>query len=131
MTTQKQISHLSFAAIILVFAALPALAQTGSVDKQTAVATTSKLFESDELAALRKDRVSIPSKKSPIVVAPVVTENQQPSFSATQFMKSATESAVISDSTTFEFTSLEKPRFNETSSKTINFVPSRGPKFPW
>ena len=128
MTTQKQISHLSFAAIILVFAALPALAQTGTVDNQTVVATTSK---SDQLAALRKDRVSIPTKKSPIVVAPVVTEKQQPSFSATQFMKSATEPAVVSDSTTFEFTSLEKPRFKETSSKTINFVPSRGPKFPW
>jgi len=130
MTTQKQISHLSFAAIILVFAALPALAQTGSVDNQTVVATTSNLVESNQLAALRKDRVGIPTKKSPIVVAPVVTE-QQPSFSATQFMKSATEPAVISDNTTFEFTSLEKPRFNETSSKTINFVPSRGPKFPW
>lgn len=128
MTTQKQISHLSFAAIILVFAALPALAQTGTVDNQTVVATTSNLFQ---LAALRKDRVSIPTKKSPIVVAPVVTEKQQPSFSATQFMKSATELGVVSDSTTFEFTSLEKPRFNETSSKTINFVPSRGPKFPW
>lgn len=130
MTTQKQLSHLSFAAIILVFAALPALAQTGSVDNQTAVATTSNLAE-DQLAALRKDRVSIPTKKSPIVVAPVIIEKQQPSFSATQFMKSATAPAIISDSTTFEFTSLEKPRFNETSSKTINFVPSRGPKFPW
>ena len=132
MTTQKQISHLSFAAIILVFAALPALAQTGSVDNQTVVATTSNLVESDQLAALRKDRVSIPSKKSPIVVvAPVVTQKQQPSFSATQFMKSATAPAAISDSTTYEFSSLEKPRFNETSSKTITFVPSRGPKFPW
>jgi hypothetical protein len=131
MTTQKQISHLSFAAIILVFAALPAFAQTGSVDNQTVVATTSNLVESEQLAALRKDRVSVPTKKSPIVVAPVVTEKQQPSFSATQFMKSATEPAAISDTTTFEFTSLEKPRFNETSSKTINFVPSRGPKFPW
>lgn len=124
MTTQKQISHLSFAAIILVFAALPALAQTRTVDNQTVMATT------DQVAALRNDRVSIPTKKSPIVVTPVVTEKQQPSFSATQFMKSATEPVVISD-TTFEFTSLEKPRFNETSSKTINFVPSRGPKFPW
>ena len=131
MTTQKQISHLSFAAIILVFAALPALAQTGSVDKQTAVATTSNLFESDELAALRKDRVSIPVKKSPIAVTPVVTEKQQPSFSMTQFMKSATAPSVISDTTTFEFTNVEKPRFDEASSKTINFVPSRGPKFPW
>jgi len=131
MTTQKQISHLSFAVIILVFAALPALAQTGSVDNQTVAATTSNLVESEQLAALRKDRVSIPAKKSPIVVAPVVTEKQQPSFSATQFMKSATEPAVVSSTATFEFTSLEKPRFNETSSKTINFVPSRGPKFPW
>ena len=131
MTTQKQISHLSFAAIILVFAALPALAQTGTVDNQTVVATTSNLVECQQLAALSKDRVSIPTNKSPIVVAPVVTEKQQPSFSATQFMKSATEPAVVSDSTKFEFTSFEKPRFNETSSKTINFVPSRGPKFPW
>ena len=119
MTIQKQLSHLSFAAIMLVFAALPALAQTGSVDNQTAVATT-----------LHRNHLSIPAKESTIVVAPAVTE-KQPSFSATQFMKSATEPAVVSDSTTFEFTSLEKPRFNETSSKTINFVPSRGPKFPW
>jgi len=132
MTTQKQISHLSFAAIILVFAALPALAQTGSAD-QTAVATTSTLVVSDQLAALRKDRVSIPVNKSPIAIAPVVTEKQQPSFSMTQFMKSATEPTMISDSKAFEFTSIEKPRtaFNEPSSKAITFVPSRGPKLPW
>ena len=113
---------------MLVFAALPALAQTGSVDNQTAVATTSNLV--DQVAALRKDRLSIPTKESTIVVAPAITE-KQPSFSVTQFMKSATEPAVISDSKVFEFTSLEKPRFNETSSKSITFVPSRGPKLPW
>jgi len=123
MTIQKQLSHLSFAAIILVFAALPALAQTGSVDNQTAVAT-----------ALRKERVSIPTtKESTIVVAPAVTEKRQPSFSINQFMKSATEPAMISDRKVLEFTSLEQPAkaFNDTSSKTITFVPSRGPKYPW
>jgi len=132
MTTQKQISHLSFAAIILVFAALPALAQTGSVDNQTVVATTSNLVESEQVAALRKDRLSIPTKESTIVVAPAITE-KQPSFSITQFMKSATEPTMITDSKAFEFTSIEKPRtaFNETSSKAITFVPSRGPKLPW
>ena len=106
MTIQKQLSHLSFAAIILVFAALPALAQTGSVDNQTVVAT-----------ALRKERLSIPTKESTIVVAPAITE-RQPSFSLNQFMKSATEPAGLSDSTAFEFTSVEKTRntFNETSS---------------
>ena len=119
MTIQKQLSHLSFAAILLVFAALPALAQTGSVDNQTAVAT-----------ALHKNRLNIPTKESTIVVAPANTE-KQPSFSATQFMQSATEPAVISDRKVFEFTSLEKPRFNETPSKSITFVPSRGPKLPW
>ena len=128
MTIQKQLSHLSFAAIMLVFAALPALAQTASVDNQTAVATTSNVVESDQLAALRKDRLSIPTKESTIVVAPAITE-KQPSFSATQFMKSVTEPTVISESKVFEFTTLEKPR--EASSKGINFVPSRGPKMPW
>lgn len=127
MTIQKQLSHLSFAAIMLVFAALPALAQTGSVDSQTAIAFTSN---SEQVVALRRDRLSIPAKESTIVIAPAITE-KQPSFSATQFMKSATEPAAISDSTAFEFTSLEKPRFNETSSKSITFVPSRGPKLPW
>src|SRR6185436_20940291 len=62
MTTQKQLSHLSFAAIMLVFAALPALAQTGSVHNQTVVATTSNLIAADQVAALRKNRLSIPSK---------------------------------------------------------------------
>ena len=119
MTIQKQLSHLSFAAIMLVFAALPALAQTGFVDNQTAVATT-----------LRKDRLTIPTKESTIVVAPAITE-KQPSFSITQFMQSATEPAVITDSKVFEFSSLEKPRFNETSPKSITFVPSRGPNMPW
>ena len=129
MTIQKQLSHLSFAAIMLVFAALPALAQTGSLDNQTAVASTSNF---DQVATLRKDRLSIPKKDSTIVVAPAITE-KQPSFSATQFVKSATEATVISDSTVFEFRSVEKPResFNETSSKSITFVPSRGPKLPW
>ena len=129
MTIQKQLSHLSFAAIMLVFAALPALAQTGSVDNQTAVVTTSNLFESDQVAALRKDRLSIPTRESTIVVAPAVTA-KQPSFSMTQFMKSANEPVAISDSTVSAFTSIEKPS-KETSSKTISFVPSRGPKYPW
>ena len=119
MTIQKQLSHLSFAAIILVFASLPALAQTGSVDNQTAV------------AAVRKERLSIPTKESTIVVAPAITE-KQPSFSITQFMKSATEPTVLGDSTV-EFKSIDKlsNTFNETSSKAITFVPSRGPKYPW
>ena len=114
------------------FASLPVLAQTGSVDNQTDVATTSNLVESEQVATLRKDRLSIPTKESAIVVAPAITE-KQPSFSVTQFMKSATEAAVISDSTVVKFTSIENPRnaFNETSSKSITFVPSRGPKYPW
>ena len=80
----------------------------------------------------RKDRVSIPTKESPIVVAPANTEKQV-SFSATQFMKSVTEPTVISDTKVYGFTSLETPRktFSETSSKSITFVPSRGPKTPW
>ena len=132
MAIQKQLSHLSFAAIMLVFAALPALAQTGSVDNQNAVATTSNLVQADQMAALRKVRLSIPTKESNIVVAPAITE-KQPSFSVTQFMKSATEPAAIGDSTAFEFSSVEKPgsAFSDTSSKSIQFVPSRGPKLPW
>jgi hypothetical protein len=52
---------------------------------------------------------------------------------STQFMKPATNRAVVSDSKVFEFTSLAKPgkTFNETSSKSITFVPSRGLKLPW
>jgi hypothetical protein len=135
MTIQKQLSHLSFAAIMLVFAALPALAQTGS-DNQTAVVTTSSSVEAEQMAAvraaLRKDRVSVPSKESTIVVAPA-TSGKQPAFSLTQFMKSATEPAVISDTRVLEFTSLEKPAkaFTDSSAKSIQFVPSRGPKLPW
>jgi hypothetical protein len=121
MTIQKQLSHLSFAAIMLVFAALPALAQTGSVDNQTAVATT-----------LHRNHLSIPPKESTIVVAPAVTE-KQPSLSATQFMQAVTEPAVITGGKVFESTSLDKPgkTLNETASKSITFVPSRGPKLPW
>ena len=138
MTTQKQLSHLSFAAIILVFAALPALAQTESVDNQTAATPTSTSVEAGQVAALRtalgaelrKDRVSIPTKESSIVVAPSGRE-KQPSFSLNQFVKSATEPTVVTDKKVFEFTSLERPAFTETSPKTIQFVPSRGPKFPW
>ena len=130
MTTQKQLSHLSFAAITLVFAALPALAQTGSAD-QTAMATTSNSVASEQVAALRKDRSSVPTTES-TAAAPARTEKQS-SFSATQFVKSVTEAAAVNDSTVFAFTSTEQSRnaFNETSSKAINFVPSRGPKLPW
>lgn len=134
MTIQKQISHLSFAAIMLVFATLPALAQTGSVDNQTAVATTSKIVAFGDVAALRdtlrKDRASIPAKESTIVFAPAITE-KQPLFSLNQFVKSVTKPAAIDDSTVFTLTNLEKPRFDETSPKAITFVPSRGPKMPW
>ncbi|HXQ72797.1 MAG TPA: hypothetical protein VN844_20025 [Pyrinomonadaceae bacterium] len=130
MTIQKQLSHLSFAAIMLVFAALPALAQTGAAETSTAVATASTSVEAAEVAALRKDRPSVPAKGSTIVVAPAITE-KQPSFSMTQFVKSAVEPAMISDNKVLEFTSLETARFNETSSKSVQFIPSRGPKFPW
>src|SRR5215213_3402272 len=75
--------------------ALPGLAQTGSVDNQNAMAT-----------ALRKDRLSIPTNESTIVVAPAITE-KQPSFSVTELMKSTTEPAMINDSKVFELTSLE------------------------
>ena len=129
MTIQKQLSHLSFAAIMLVFAALPALAQTGSVNNQAVVAITSNFNESNRMAALRKDRLPVPTKESTIVVAPAITE-RQPSFSINQFMKSATEPAAISTSMVLDFAPVEKPR-NESSSKTINFIPSRGPKLPW
>ena len=131
MTIQKQLSHLSFAAIILVFAALPALAQTVSVADQTAGVPTSNLVQSDQVAALRKDRLRIPTKESAIVVAPAVTE-KQPSFSRTQFMKAATESAAISDSTVFQFNGIDNAnKAFDTSLKSITFVPSRGPKLPW
>lgn len=115
---------------MLVFAALPALAQTGAVETSTAVATTSTSVAAAEIAALRKDRASIPVKESTIVVAPANAE-KRPSFSLTQFVKSAVEPTTISDSKVVEFTNLETPRFNETSSKAIQFIPSRGPKFPW
>jgi hypothetical protein len=133
MTIQKQLSHLSFAAIVLVFAALPALAQTGSVDNQTVVATTSNFAKADQMAALRKALSGTSTRESTIVVAPAITEKQQPSFSVNQFVKSATESTATSNNTVFEFTNIDKPgkAFNETSSKAITFVPSRGPKMPW
>jgi hypothetical protein len=139
MTIQKQLSHLSFAAIMLVFAALPALAQTGS-DNQTAVAPASNSVEATQLAALRdefrRNRVSVPTKASTIVVAPAIGETaattaKQPQFSLNQFMKSASKPAVVTDRQVLDFTSFEKPAFTETSPKTIQFVPSRGPKFPW
>ena len=132
MTIQKQLSHLSFAAIMLVFAALPALAQTVSVETSTAVATTSTSVAAAEVAALRKEPSIIPAKESTIVVAPANTA-KQPSFSMTQFLQSAVEPAMISDSKVLEYTSLENPSkaFNATPSKSIYFVPSRGPKLPW
>ena len=132
MTIQKQLSHLSFAAIMLVFAALPALAQTGSVESSTAVATTSTSVAAAEVAALRKERSIVPAKESTIVVAPANTE-KQPSFSLNQFVNFAAEPAMISDSKVLEFTSLDKPgkAFNDTAAKSIYFVPSPGPKLPW
>lgn len=139
MTIQKQLSHLSFAAIMLVFAALPALAQTGS-DNQSAVAPASNSVEATQLAALRdefrRNRVSIPTKASTSMAAPAIgeagaTTAKQPQFSLNQFVKSASNPAVVTDRQVLDFTSLEKPVFTETSPKTIQFVPSRGPKFPW
>jgi hypothetical protein len=69
MTTQKQLSHLSFAAIILVFAALPALAQTRSVE-QTTVVTTSILVEPEKVGRSSQRPRGHSDEKSPIVVAP-------------------------------------------------------------
>jgi hypothetical protein len=131
MTTQKQISQLSFAAITLLLAALPAFAQTGSADNQIA-RSNSAAVEAEQIATITKSLPSVATPEMTNIVAPASSE-RLPNLSAAQFTNAASQPLTINNTAKFELSSETSKSFsNETSShKSVTFVPSRTPKFPW
>ena len=125
----KRVSHLSFAAIALLVAALPALAQTESVGNETAKSTSDRI-EATQVAALAGERLSV-HKTAPKSAAAPAASAKQPSLSLAQFMEAASQSTVTPLSTVFAQPKVIDSNHNETASrKGITFVPSRGQKLP-
>ena len=59
MSNQKTLSHLSFAAVALLAAAIPCLAQTESPNARHSQAGAPNLAQTAEIAALRNERLSV------------------------------------------------------------------------
>ena len=126
MSAQKTLSQLSFAAIALFIFAIPCFAQTET-------ATTEQTSASTQVAV---NNVRRTYHAAPTVVATSDAKQNQPAFSATEFMQALNESSSFetkSSSSTptlvlndFDQTRLEKP----AASKRITFVPSKGPRLP-
>src|SRR5262245_3760923 len=129
----KKLSHLSFASIALLVAALPALAQTKSVENEMAKSTSDQIVAT-QVAALAGERLSV-HKSAPTSAAVPVASSKQTSLSLERFKQAASQSTATSSfaaqSTIFAQPKLIDSNDNDTASrKRITFVPSRGQKLP-
>jgi hypothetical protein len=129
MSNQKTVSQISLAAIALLAAALPCLAQTESGK------TRNLNVQGTEIATLRKERLSVPRaelKTTPDVTA-VSTSAARDRFNATIADATSANSAFTSKTFTasdWQKTQKLSSEYDSISSKSITFVPSRGQKLP-
>jgi hypothetical protein len=136
MSNHKKLSQLSFAAVALLAAAIPCLAQRESRQAQSQPAAL-KPAQTVEIAALRNERLS--AHKAAPETASAAKVNEKATQSRDKF-NSAIAQAVsttpgFSNSTTLSESDWQKTRRlanddESSSSRRINFVPSRGQKLP-
>jgi hypothetical protein len=132
MSNHKKLLQLLFAAVALLAAAIPCLAQTESRQ-----ARALKPVQTAEIAALRNERLS--ADKAAPKTASDAKANEKAALSRSKF-NSAIAQAVsatpgFSNSTTLSESDWQKTRRltnddESSSSRRINFVPSRGQKLP-
>jgi hypothetical protein len=133
MSNQKRLSQVSLAAVALLAAALPCLAQTESNNRRHAMNKVS----GTEIATLRNERLGVrkaePNMTSDKNAAKVTTASRE-KFNESIAQATSSTSAFSSKATISEndWQKTQRPGFepDSISSKSIAFVPSRGQKLP-
>lgn len=131
MSSQKRVSQVSFAAVALLAAALPCLAQTENSRNRNLT------NHGTEIATLRNERLAVhkaESKTSSDKTIARTTNASRDKFNETiaQAMSAASgfqSNASFSESD-WQKAQTVSNQFESTASKTITFVPSRGQKLP-
>jgi hypothetical protein len=132
MLNQKRLSQVSFAAVALLAAALPCLAQTESRNRLNA------LVQGTEIATVRNERLNV--HKAEIKTTPAGNDNAKAINASRDRFNLAIAEATSSTSafgskTTFTESDWRKMQklnnqSESESSRRITFVPSRGQKLP-
>jgi len=134
MTNQKRLSQVSLAAVALMAAALPCLAQTESNNRRNAM----DKVEGTEIATLRNERLNI-SKAEPKTTPAENATAKAIKLSRDRFnlaiAEATSSTSAFGSKTTFTESDWQKTQklsnqAESQSSKSIAFVPSRGQKLP-
>jgi hypothetical protein len=132
MSNQKRLSQVSLAAIALLAAALPCLAQTESIRNRnvTVQATEVATLRDDHLGVRKTERKSVSDKSVNASAAKAARDKfdnaiAQVTSTNPGFMSSPTISA-----NEWQKTQRLSNQSESTSSKSFTFVPSRGQKLP-
>ena len=132
MSSQKRLSHLSFAAAALLAAALPCFAQTESNQLRNNQAGNLNATEVTQIAALATERITVNRAETMKADSAKMSE-QRPTLSVDHFRQAAkgSSSADAFPTTRIFAAPKVKPADNdETASRKITFVPSKGQKLP-
>jgi hypothetical protein len=131
MLNQKRLSQLSLAAVALLAAALPCLAQTESNNRRNA------LVQGTEMATLRNERLNAGKAETKATTESVKTKTAKASRDRLNLtIAEATSSAsAFGSKMTFTESDWQKTQklsnqSESESSKRLAFVPSRGQKLP-
>ena len=129
MSAQKRLSQLSVAAVALLVVALPCFAQTETVtndnDKTTAVSVT----DTNSAVAVNREKATRESRIEAKSMTNADTKTKAPKFSASTFVKAATEAPATMSKTTFEPVAVPDS-LERKQSGSITFLPSVGSKLP-
>jgi hypothetical protein len=132
MSTQKRLSHLSFAAAALLAAALPCFAQAESNQTRNQAGNLNAA-EATQIAVLGTERVSV-NKAETRKAADAKVSEKRPTLSAEQFRQaakgSASANAFLATQIFAAPKDLKSSNNDETASRKITFVPSKGQKLP-
>jgi hypothetical protein len=137
MSNHKRVSQLSFAAVALLAAAIPCLAQTESPNARHSQAGGPNLAQTAEIATLRNERLSV-NKVAP-KDASEAKVNKTAAQSSDKFNRAIAQvtsnTTLFSTTTTLSESDWQKTRRlangdESSSAKRITFVPSRGQKLP-
>jgi hypothetical protein len=126
MSAQKTLSQLSFAAIVLLIAAIPSFAQTDT--SQTSAAS---MTDGSSVVAVNRESVTRESRTEAKTASNADTKTKAQKLSADMFVKAASESPVVNPKPSFE--PIAVPARFERKQGPVNgvtFVLSRGQKLP-
>ena len=133
MSNQKRLSQISLAAVALLAAALPCLAQTESNNRRNAMDKVQRT----EIATLRSERLTIKAepKTTPAESVNAKAVNASRDRINLAITEATSSTSAFGSKTTFTESDWQKTQklSNQSKSQTSNsiaFVPSRGQKLP-